>query len=226
MNGIKDAIKEAIYNSFVGSSGFSFSDVMIIIGISCLMGIYVYLIYRNFSRPEFYSKDLNITMAGMVIVTSAIMVAMQSNLIVSLGMVGALSIVRFRTAIKSPVDLLYLFWAISEGIICGVGLYMLGVVLSIIMTVLLFVLNRIPNSKTNQLLIIKINELSIQNIVDELVKKNSKYSKVVSTIVKNGECEIIYEIEPLQSSKLTSELSSIDSVITFSVVDNNGERRI
>ena len=145
---------------------------------------------------------------------------------VSLGMVGALSIVRFRTAIKSPVDLLYLFWAISEGIICGVGLYMLGVVLSIIMTVLLFVLNRIPNSKTNQLLIIKINELSIQNIVDELVKKNSKYSKVVSTIVKNGECEVIYEIEPLQPSKLTSELSSIDSVITFSVVDNNGERRI
>ncbi len=219
-------IKDAIYNSFVGASGFSFNDVLLIIGISCLMGIYVYLIYRNFSRPEFYSKDLNITMAGMVIVTSAIMVAMQSNLIVSLGMVGALSIVRFRTAIKSPVDLLYLFWAISEGIICGVGLYMLGAVLSIIMTVLLFVLNRIPSSKTNQLLIVKIRDLSLQNSINELAKKNSKHCKIVSTIVKNGECELIYEIEVSNINELSNKLSSLDNVKTFSIVDNNGDRRI
>lgn len=219
-------IKDAIYNSFVGASGFSFNDVLLIIGISCLMGIYVYLIYRNFSRPEFYSKDLNITMAGMVIVTSAIMVAMQSNLIVSLGMVGALSIVRFRTAIKSPADLLYLFWAISEGIICGVGLYMLGAVLSIIMTILLFVLNRIPSSKTNQLLIVKISDLSVQNSIDELAKKNSKHCKIVSTIVKNGECELIYEIEVSNINELSNKLSSLDNVKTFSIVDNNGDRRI
>lgn len=219
-------IKDAIYNSFVGASGFLFNDVLLIIGISCLMGIYVYLIYRNFSKPEFYSKDLNITMAGMVIVTSAIMVAMQSNLIVSLGMVGALSIVRFRTAIKSPVDLLYLFWAISEGIICGVGLYMLGAVLSIIMTILLFVLNRIPSSKTNQLLIVKISNLSVQNSINELAKKNSKYCKVVSTIVKNSECELIYEIEVSNINELSNKLSSLDNVKTFSIVDNNGDRRI
>ncbi len=219
-------IKDVIYEGFVGTSGFSFGDVLLIIGISCLMGLYVYLIYRNFSRPEFYSRDLNITMAGMVIVTSAIMVAMQSNLIVSLGMVGALSIVRFRTAIKSPVDLLYLFWAISEGIICGVGLYMLGATLSVIMTLLLYTLNLIPNNKTNSLLVVKINDLSIQNSMNDSIKKNSKHSKVVSTVVKNGECELIYEIETINNGDIVNSLSSLDGVKTFSIVDNNGDRRI
>ena len=219
-------LKDAIYNSFVGTSGFSFESVMLIIGISCLMGLYVYFVYKNFSRVEFYSKDLNITMAGMVIVTSAIMVAMQSNLIVSLGMVGALSIVRFRTAIKSPVDLLYLFWAISEGIICGVGLYMLGAVLAAIMTFLLFILNRIPNSKTDSLLIIKMNDINIKENIDKIVKDNSKRAKVVSTIVKNGEIELIYEIETNLSSKLTNELSLIKEIKTFSIVDNSGDRRL
>lgn len=219
-------LKDMIYSGFVGSSGFSFWNVMLIIGISCLMGLYVYLIYRNFSRPEFYSKDLNITMAGMVIVTSAIMIAMQSNLIVSLGMVGALSIVRFRTAIKSPVDLLYLFWAISEGIICGVGLYMLGAVLSIIMTILLFVLNRIPNTKTSSLLIIKTSDSNCLDSVDIILNNNCKRFKKVSTIVKDGECEIIFEIELSLGSKLTNELSKIGEIKTFSIVDNNGNRRI
>ena len=219
-------IKDAIYDSFVGSSGLSFWNVMLILGIACVVGLYVYLIYKNFSRAEFYSKDLNITMAGMVIVVAAIMIAMQSNLIVSLGMVGALSIVRFRTAIKSPVDLLYLFWAISEGIICGVGLYMLGAILCIIMTVLLFILNRIPDSKTSSLLIIKTNLDIKQEELNKRIVLYCKYSKNVSTIIKNNECELIYEIETKDKISLINELNLVGCINSINIVDHSGDRRI
>ena len=75
------------------------ANVLLILFVSCIAGLYIYLIYKNFCKAEFYSKDMNITMACMTVVVAAIMIAMQSNLIVSLGMVGALSIVRFRTAV-------------------------------------------------------------------------------------------------------------------------------
>lgn len=154
---VTDVIKDGVYEKLAGGTGLSYWDIVIILAVSCLVGIYIYLIYKNFSKSEFYSRDLNITMAGMAVVVAAIMIAMQSNLLVSLGMVGALSIVRFRTAIKSPIDLLYLFWSISAGIICGVGLYVLGAVLCIIMTLLIFILGKIPNNKAPQLLVIRMS---------------------------------------------------------------------
>ena len=217
-------IYDTIYKSFVGTTGLNFWDVFLVLFLSCLVALYIYLIYKYFSRVEYYSKDLNIAMAGVVIVTASIMLALQQNLVVSMGMVGALSIVRFRTAIKSPIDLLYLFWAISEGIICGVALYMLGAVLSIIMTILLFVLNRIPNTKTSSLLIVKTSDLNCLDSIDKILKSNCKRFKKVSTIVRNDESELIYEEEPLP--KLASELSSLNEIKTFSIVDNNGDRRI
>ena len=103
---------------------------------------------------------------------------------------------------------------------------MLGAVLAAIMTFLLFILNRIPNSKTDSLLVIKMNDINIKENIDKIVKDNSKRAKVVSTIVKNGEIELIYEIETNLSSKLTNELSLIKEIKTFSIVDNSGDRRL
>ena len=135
-----------------------------ILFFSCLVGMYIYFIYKLFTKSAFYSKDFNITIAGV-----AIIIAMQSSLVVALGMVGALSIVRFRTAIKNLLDLLYLFWAISAGIICGVSLYALAAALCIIMTVLIFVLNRLPNSKAPTLAIIRMDkECQIDNVTSIL----------------------------------------------------------
>lgn len=153
-----------------------------ILFFSCLVGMYIYFIYKLFTKSAFYSKDFNITIAGV-----AIIIAMQSSLVVALGMVGALSIVRFRTAIKNPLDLLYLFWAISAGIICGVSLYALAAALCIIMTVLIFVLNRLPNSKAPTLAIIRMDkECQIDNVTS-ILKKNSKGMRENSAMAKNGE---------------------------------------
>ena len=116
---VKDVIKKSVYESLAGGTGLSFKEVVIIFLMAFIIGLYVYMVYKLSSKAAFYSKDTGITIAGMPVVIAAIMVAMQSNLIVSLGMVGALSIVRFRNAVKNPLDILYLFWSISAGIICG-----------------------------------------------------------------------------------------------------------
>lgn len=96
----------------------------------------------------------------MSVITAAIVLAMQSNLVISLGMVGALSIVRFRNAIKSSMDLVFLFWSISIGIICGAGLYEIAFVASLILTVLLFLLDLVPTPKAALLLIVNSSDVN------------------------------------------------------------------
>lgn len=152
---VKDVIRNSVYESLGGGTNLSARGILFILMIACLIGLYIYFVYKMTSKAAFYSKDLNITIAGLPVIVAAIMIAMQSNLIVSLGMVGALSIVRFRNAVKNPLDLLYLFWTISVGIISGVGLSVLAIGLCIVMTTLLLVLEMLPNSKANSLLVLR-----------------------------------------------------------------------
>lgn len=185
------------------------------------------MVYKSASKAAFYSKDLNITLAGMTLIVAAIMIAMQSNLIVSLGMVGALSIIRFRTAVKNPMDLLYLFWAISAGIISGVGLYILALVLCAIMTLLLLLLESIPVSKASSLLILRStsDDANWENII-MLINKYCKYSKEKSRSIKNGETEVIIELKTSKQEDLIKELSQIPELSQLNFLSHDGEYRI
>lgn len=222
---IKDVIKSKVYESLGAGANLTLYDICIILVISCLVGAYIFFVYKNFSKSAFYSKDLNIALAGMTIMVAAIMVAMQSNLLVSLGMVGALSIVRFRTAIKNPLDLLYLFWSISEGIICGVNLYALGAVLCIIMTLLLLILGKVPNAKASALIIIKAQLKADTDSIEKSIKEKSKYLKQSSVIVHNGEREIIYEIISTRQNEIIDTLSATDGVLSVNWLEHSGELR-
>ena len=152
---IKDVIKSSVYESLGGGTNLSARSILLLLAIAALVGIYIFMVYKLSSKSAFYSRDLNVTLAGMPIIVAAIMIAMQSNLLVSLGMVGALSIVRFRNAVKNPMGLLYLFWSISAGIIVGVGLYLLSFALCIVMTILLLALDMVPNAKAPDLLVLR-----------------------------------------------------------------------
>lgn len=194
---------------------------------ACFIGIYIYSVYRFTSKAAFYSKDLNITMAGMAIIVAAIMVAMQSNLIVSLGMVGALSIVRFRNAVKNPLDLLYLFWSISAGIICGVGLWMLALGLCIIMTVVLLVLGAVPVSKALSILIIGADSENVDwDEAQKLIKEHTKYCKQKSRSIKGKETEIIYEIKTDHEDELVKALREHTQIGRINFLSHDGEYRI
>ena len=172
---IKDVIKNSVYESLGGGTNLSVKSILLLIAIAALVGVYIFTVYKLSSKSAFYSRDLNMTIAGMPVIVAAIMIAMQSNLLVSLGMVGALSIVRFRNAVKNPLDLLYLFWSISAGIIVGVGLYILSFVLCIVMTVLLLVLDLVPNAKAPDLLVLRALASEIDyGEVESLLKKKFK----------------------------------------------------
>ena len=161
----------------------------------------------------------------MTIVVAAIMIAMQSNLLVSLGMVGALSIVRFRTAVKNPIDLLYLFWAISGGIICGVGLHALAVVMCFIMTLLVIILERIPNSRAPMLLIVRGETTIDTTKIESVVSRYSKRFRLCTSTIKDGQSELIFEVNTEKKAELVSGVGTVSGILSVSCLEHDGEIR-
>lgn len=223
---IKDVIKSSIYERIGGGNGLSFGDISLIMILACLMGIYVFFLYKNTSKAGFYSKELNLTIAGMPIIIAALMIAMQSNLLVSLGMVGALSIVRFRTAIKNPLDLLYLFWTISLGIICGVGLYALAFVLAGIMTLLIMLLQLTPNVRGNSILVLRSSKEVDWKLVNQLIGDNCKHHKEKSRVIKNGITEVIMECSVNDEEKLVKAINESNTIESINVLSHDGMLRV
>ena len=224
---VKDVIKKSVYEAIGGASGLEVGSVVLILAVACLIGIYIFTVYKLSAKSAFYSKDLNITMAGLPIIVAAIMIAMQSNLLVSLGMVGALSIVRFRNAVKNPIDLLYLFWSISASIIVGVGLHVLGIILCIIMTILLLVLNGVPNVKAPELLVLRgIDKEMNYKVLYEVIGKNCKRYKEKARCIKNGEAELIIEMFTNNKENLLQELNDLEQITQVNCLSHDGECRI
>ena len=143
--GFNDILK----NSFVQSAteSMSIGNAVLALGITCLIAIYIFFIYRVMTRKAFYSKSFNVSLVALSLITAAIILSIQSSVVISLGMVGALSIVRFRTAVKEPMDLVFLFWSISVGIICGAGLFVIAFFASLLITVAILALQYVPTAK-------------------------------------------------------------------------------
>lgn len=223
---VKDVIRNSVLEAIGGGSGLSAGSVIWILAMACFVGIYIFIVYKLAAKSAFYSKDLNVTMAGLPIIVAAIMIAMQSNLLVSLGMVGALSIVRFRNAVKNPIDLLYLFWSISAGIIVGVGLYVLAIILCIVMTVLLLVLDMVPHAKAPELLVLRGEDKKID--YDELYKRiggHCKYHKEKARCTKNGEVELIIEVRAKDREALLKALNGMNELTQVNCLSHDGECR-
>lgn len=223
----KDVIKNSILESLAGGTYLDASTILGILFFTVLIGIYVYLVYRFSAKKAFYSKDLNITMAGMPIVVAAIMIAMQANLLVSLGMVGALSIVRFRTAVKNPLDLLFLFWTISAGIICGVNLKALALLLCVMMTVLVLVLQTIPEMSAPSVLVIRGDAKEVDwDAVKECVKENTKTAKLKTEGFRAAQAEIIYEVRVKADAQLIKKLQKFEHLQAVNLLTHDGEFRV
>lgn len=222
----KDVIKSGILESLTGGTYLEVSTILWILFFSALIGLYIYGVYRLSAKSAFYSKDLNITMAGMPIMIAGIMIAMQSNLLVSFGMVGALSIVRFRTAVKNPLDLLYLFWAVSAGIICGVNLKVLALLISIFMTIVILLLQLLPVMQAPLVLVIRGNKNADWDMVKKIVLKETRTAKRKTESFRSGQIEIIYEIRLKTNSELMNELQKINELQGINLLSHDGEFRV
>lgn len=202
------------------------TSILVAMLFALVLGLYIFFCYRIMTRRTFYSRSFNISLVCVTLVTSAIILTIQSSVVVSLGMVGALSIVRFRTAIKEPMDLIFLYWSISVGIICGAGLSEIAIILSLVMTVVIFALQHIPLGSMPMILIVNAaSDPKIDGQIDRIVADRSRARKEKSRSITAGQLNLVYEIrmDAAQGSRLTQELSAIPGVTNVSLLSHDGE---
>lgn len=219
-----DIIKDSILENY--NYGISLRHLCVVLGITLILGIYIFLVYRVAVNNEFYSKDFNRTLTLMAVVTAGIVLAIQSNLVISLGMVGALSIVRYRTAIKSPLDLFFLFWSISIGIICGASLYLVAGVLCIIVTVALFALGKIESPVRLGLLIVNCDTLETAEHVKQVLSDTSEYLRIKNKTISRNSVEIVFEYKTKKEQILEQKLVEIEGIVKFAFMNYDRETRI
>ncbi len=191
--------------------------------ITCALALYLFFVYRILTKKTFYSKSFNISIAAISLIIAGIILTIQSSIVVSLGMVGALSIVRFRTAIKDPMDLVFLFWSISIGIICGVGLAEIAVLMSLILTVGIVVLNGLPVAKAPMILVVNSSALNSEAEILAVVKKYAKHCTVKSRNMTKAKLDLIIELRTSEGDSLMQDVLGLDVVESASLMSHDGE---
>ncbi|MGM9943214.1 MAG: DUF4956 domain-containing protein [Erysipelotrichaceae bacterium] len=190
---IIDAIKNSVLEQFNGS--ISVEMILISLLVSFVISLFIVFVYKKTFSGVVYNKTIVMTIVMIAMVTSMVIRTINSNLSLSLGMVGALSIIRFRTAIKEPMDTAFLFWAIVSGIMCGAGLYFIAVCGSLLLGLLFYVLYLMDIKAKSQYLLVVIykseNSQIVESKLDSLTKKKLK-SKSVNG---NNVIEVTYEVE-------------------------------
>ena len=222
MANFSDIFKKSFLEGFTGGD-ISTGRIAATLAVTALIALYIFVIYRVVTRKTFYSKTFNVSLVALAVITSAIILAMQSNLVISLGMVGALSIIRFRTAIKDPMDLVFLFWAISIGIICGAGLYEIALLTSLLVTVGIIGLDLLPTSKAPMMLVVNATELEAEEAILGAAKASGKVCKVKSRNFSAGHLDMIIEVRTAKEAELVKAVSEIAAVSSVSLISHDGE---
>ncbi len=220
--GFQDVFKNSFLEGFRGMD-ITTGKIAATLFVTALLALYVFMIYRLVTRKVFYSKSFNISLAALSLITAAIILAMQSNLVISLGMVGALSIIRFRTAIKDPMDLVFLFWSISIGIICGAGLYEVALVTSVAVTVCILVLDLLPVAKAPMMLVVNSSVMDAEEAILEIVRKYTKTCQVKSRNLSRDRLDMVVELRVKDESGLVREVAGLEGMISASLIAHDGE---
>ena len=216
-------MREYIFSILEDQSGFSFEEVTVNILASALIGLFIFISYYISHRETIYSKKFNVSLVVLTVLTSTVMTVIGNNIALSLGMVGALSIVRFRTAIKDPMDLAFLFWSISIGIICGAGLYEIALVTSVGVTVFILVLDMLPVGKAPMMLVVNSSEMNGEKAVLDVVGKYARYYKVKSRNLSKGRLDLVIELKVKEESALVSEVAALGGMLSASMISHDGE---
>ncbi len=222
MNTFSDIFKKSFLEGF-NSGDITTGRILVTLGVTAVLAAYIFIVYYTATKKTFYNKSFNISMALVAVITSAIILAMQSNLVISLGMVGALSIVRFRTAIKDPMDLMFLFWSISTGIICGANMYAIALLSSLVITIGLFLLELTPVGRAASLLIVSMEKPEKEEELLNAVKGFSRVCQVKSRNLSEGGMNLIVECKPAKGQELLVKVKEIEGVFGVSLMAHDGE---
>ena len=216
---------QKIWDLLTQTAGLGYRSMLLALLASLVAGVYVFFIYRLLTKPTFYVRSFGVTLAGVCVIVTAIIVAMQSSLVVSLGMVGALSIVRFRTAIKDPMDLMFLFWSVSCGIIAGTLLYALLAVVCLVVTVLVLVLQKSPLRKAPVVLVVHADGPDAEDAVTESIKTVAKTYRVRSRSVSPKGLDLVIELRTDKEKELLASVGAKEGIRSASLVSYDGDVR-
>lgn len=206
------------------AADFSILDVAIAMLLAFAIGLFIFFVYKKTFAGVMYSASFGVSLIAMTLITNLIILAVTSNLILSLGMVGALSIVRFRTAIKEPLDIAFLFWSISAGIVIGAGLIPLGIIGSVFIGIILLIFVNRKSSDTPYIIILNLEDDKAETDSMAKIKAMTKKSLIKAKTVSQNGIELTVEVR-LQdmSAKLLKELLTIKGVNNACLVSYNGE---
>ncbi|NLB61251.1 MAG: DUF4956 domain-containing protein [Clostridiales bacterium] len=197
--------------------------LVLTLAVAFLIGLFVFFIYKITFGGVMYSRSLNISYIMLTLVTSLMLMLISNNLTLSLGMVGALSIIRFRTAVKDPIDTVFMFWAVGEGIAIGVAFFLEAAIAALLIGIALVVLNMVKvNESSNYLLIVHYTE-DASNAIKVLQKQLPKCSIKSKTVNKNA-IELTLEVRLRQSElNFTEKLVKIDGILDAMLVSHKGD---
>ena len=205
-------------------ASFSALDMVIAMGFAFALGVFIFFVYKKTYTGVMYSAGFGVSLLGLTLVTTLIILAVTSNIILSLGMVGALSIVRFRTAIKEPLDIVFLFWAIAAGIVLGAGLLPLGILGSLFIGIILVIFVNKKSVDSPFILIVSSDNDSVEDEILNLVKQSVKRHSVKSKTVSGSGMEFTLEVRLQESStKFVGQLKNISGVKSAALVSYNGD---
>lgn len=204
-------------------TSFSIIDTILAIVISLLIGVFIFAIYKKTYTGVLYSRNFNITLLAMTMVTTLIIIGVTSNVVLSLGMVGALSIVRFRTAIKDPMDTFFIFWSIAVGILCGAGQLPLATLGSLIIgLVLLVVVNHIT-IENPYLFIVKLNGNSKEEDILDILSNSGISFETKTKIINDLNKEITYEVNlKNHNSDFVNIISNLEGIKSATLLAYDG----
>lgn len=220
------SIKDVLQKSFIegySSMNLTISDMIVCLLCTAVIAIYIFLVYKGINKNSFYNKNFNMSLIALAVITAAIILTIQSNIVVSLGMVGALSIVRFRTAVKDPLDLVFLFWAISVGIICGAGYVLISIMASIVVSVVVIWQTGVKDLKGTMILVINADSYKHEGEIMEVVDEYAEYSRIKARNVTQADINMAIEIKCKEERELIAGLMEIDGILSASIVAHEGE---
>ncbi len=211
-------------NFLNNTTSFSMVDSCIAIFVSLILGYVIYLVYSRIYKGPMYSRSFGLTLISMTVITAMLIVAVTSNIVLSLGMVGALSIVRFRTAVKEALDISYIFWAIAVGIIVGAGLIPLAVIGTLVVGLLFMLTSKsVLFSGKTYVLLVEGRE-SIKGNIESAIKSHSKKYITKAEAEADGKVEYTYEVFLEKADTSVREaLSAIDGVDKVTLVSYSGD---
>ena len=202
-------------------ASLSLPHILVCMASAAICGVLIYLVYRFFYRGVVYSDNFNILLIMITVITSFIIMTISANLVLSLGMVGALSIVRFRSAIKDPLDIGFLFWGIASGLTCGAGLYFVALLGTVAIAVIYIILHFCKKEKKNYLLIVRYSDTA-EDQVNTLLSA-MKY-KLKSKTLTDEETELTVEIKVKNNDTSdAARFKTVKGVNGVTLLEYNGE---